>query len=121
MYASTINLNNVTKLCLRILLVATEQGKSLKDFLEQPYVKNALSPMPLDSKKKFVGDYESVCNLPMNIAAESKEFLLAAASFASIGLHVLKKSTFFDGIKDLGAFSKVSPTELTSYFKLNAE
>lgn len=99
-----LNLNHWDDDCmvLKMLLIGTKQGKELVKLYKNENLKKSLfdKRMELPDNQRYVIDYQAVCNL--NIPEPSKLFVkkslgrFTCAHRASVLLHYLKNSSFFD-------------------------
>lgn len=99
-YAVELRLGDINLFCLRMLLIATEQGSKLPYLLEQPIAKNPFLEEPPSPNMKFIADYATVCSSESICVKDLSAYQFLFAMEAVHCLHVLKSTSFFDRLKD---------------------
>ncbi len=96
---SSLKLGKIELLALRILIIASKQGKELANLFEHPLYQRPFAEKYSDFKNKYSSDdYFSVHNLEDNYAKRSVNDLFQRSMAAAVLLHILKQSSFFEDI-----------------------
>lgn len=117
-------LDDTDLLNARMLLIASEQGKTLSNILELPNAKNPYMDYPLHSSSEFTSDYLAVCSSESIPMKGFRAFPFVFATGAADCLHFLKHSSFLKNLDD-AHYNEVpisfwaviiSPCRLTCWF-----
>lgn len=92
-----MELNQFAFLALRILLIASNQGKSLKNLITHPVYSQPFYRRPFNANEIYdSGEYAAVHDLFDNFEKKDTHFLFYRAATAAFLVHILKMTTFFE-------------------------
>lgn len=93
----SLKLNRTACLALKILLVATDQGKSLNALMAHPVYGQSFNRQLFDSNDVYDSrKYAAVHDLIDNFEKKDVLFQFYRAATAALLVHILKQSPFFD-------------------------
>lgn len=96
----SLEFSKMELLSLRILIIASNQGKELKSLMVHPLYSYPIMDKYINVYDKFISeDYFSVHNLEDNFSKRSVQNSFSRSVVAAVLLHVLKQSSFFSTLK----------------------
>lgn len=92
-----MELNRFAHLALRILLVASNQGKSLKNLITHPIYSQPFCRRPFNANEIYDSrEYAAIHDLFDNFDKKDTNFQFYRATTAALLVHILKKIKFFE-------------------------